>query len=80
VLENGWSHQAARWHYALGVYMFVRPGELKAPDWSDVDMERGIVSIRVAWDRETDQVKQTKTAIRASAASPSNRTSYRCCA
>lgn len=52
---------AARRLYALAVYLFVRAGELKALDWSDVDIERGIVSIRVAWDRETDEVKQTKT-------------------
>ena len=43
------------------VYLFVRAGELKALDWTDVDMERGIVSIRVAWDRDRDEVKQTKT-------------------
>jgi integrase len=51
----------ARRLYALAVYLFVRAGELKALDWSDVDIERGIVSIRVAWDREASEVKQTKT-------------------
>jgi integrase len=51
----------ARRLYALAVYLFVRAGELKALDWSDVDIERGIVSIRVAWDRDTGAVKQTKT-------------------
>ena len=51
----------ARRLYALATYLFVRAGELKALDWSDVDIERGIVCIRVAWDRETGEVKQTKT-------------------
>jgi integrase len=51
----------ARRLYALATYLFVRAGELKALDWSDVDIERGIVSIRVAWDRDTGGVKQTKT-------------------
>jgi integrase len=51
----------ARRLYALAVYLFVRAGELKALDWSDVDIERGIVSVRVAWDRDTGELKQTKT-------------------
>ena len=51
----------ARRLYALAVYLFVRAGELKALGWSDVDVERGIVSVRVAWDRDTGEVKQTKT-------------------
>jgi len=51
----------ARRLYALAVYLFARAGELKALDFSDVDIERGIVSIRVAWDRETNEIKQTKT-------------------
>ena len=41
----------ARRLYGLGVYLCVRAGELKALDWSEVDVERGIVSVRVSWDR-----------------------------
>jgi len=51
----------ARRLYALATYLFVRAGELKALDWSDVDIERGIVSVRVSWDRESGELKQTKT-------------------
>ncbi len=51
----------ARRLYALAVYLFARAGELKALDFSDVDIERGIVSIRVACDRDTNEIKQTKT-------------------
>ncbi len=51
----------ARRLYALGIYLFVRAGELKALDWSEVDVERGIVSVRVSWDRESGELKQTKT-------------------
>jgi integrase len=60
--------------YALAVYLFVRAGELKALDWSEVDIERGIVSVRVAWDRDTDELKQPRRATRGSAASRSNGT------
>jgi integrase len=41
----------ARRPYALATYLFVRAGELKALDRSDVDIERGIVSIRARLDR-----------------------------
>ncbi len=47
--------------YALAVYLFVRAGELKALQWTEVDIERSIVSVRVSWDRETGELKQTKT-------------------
>jgi integrase len=53
---------AARRLYALGIYLFVRASELKALDWSAVDIERGIVSIRAVWDRNANEVKpRTKT-------------------
>jgi len=51
----------ARRLYALATYLFVRAGELKALDWSEVDVERGIVSVRVSWDRDSGELKQTKT-------------------
>jgi integrase len=51
----------ARRLYALAVYLFVRGGELKALQWTEVDVERGIVSVRVSWDDDTGELKQTKT-------------------
>ena len=51
----------ARRMYALAVYLFVRGGELKALNWPDVDLERGILSVRRSFDRATGLVKQTKT-------------------
>jgi integrase len=51
----------ARRLYALAVYLFVRAGELKGLDCSDVDIERGILSVRVSWDGHRGELKQTKT-------------------
>ena len=51
----------ARRVYALAVHLFARAGELKALHWSDVDIERGIVSVRTSYDRATGELKQTKT-------------------
>lgn len=50
-----------RLRYALGVYLFVRGGELKALRWADVDVDNGIVSVRLAYDHEREEVKSTKT-------------------
>lgn len=47
--------------YALCVYLFLRGGELKALTWDDADADRGIVSVRRSFDRETGELKQTKT-------------------
>jgi integrase len=47
--------------YALATYLFLRGGELKALTWSDIDIERGIVSVRRSYDRTTGRIKQTKT-------------------
>ncbi len=51
----------ARRTYALATYMYLRGGELKALSWEDVDVERGIISIRRSYDRKTGRIKQTKT-------------------
>lgn len=51
----------ARRVYALGVYLFLRGGELQALSWSDVDVEGGIISVRRSFDRNTRAIKQTKT-------------------
>lgn len=47
--------------YAIAVYLFARGGELKALRWEDVDTDRGIVTIRISFDRESGEAKQTKT-------------------
>jgi len=47
--------------YALVTYLFLRGGELKALTWPDVDIERGIISVRRSYDRTTGRIKQTKT-------------------
>jgi integrase len=47
--------------YALVTYLFLRGGELKALTWPDVDVERGIISVRRPYDRSTGRIKQTKT-------------------
>jgi integrase len=47
--------------YALATYLFLRGGELKALTWPDVDIERGIISVRRSYDRSTGRIKQTKT-------------------
>jgi integrase len=47
--------------YALVTYLFLRGGELKALTWPDVDIERGIISVRHSYDRNTGRIKQTKT-------------------
>jgi integrase len=51
----------ARRAYALCVYLVLRGGELKALTCDDVDIERGIVSVRRSFDRETGEIKKTKT-------------------
>ena len=51
----------ARRAYALCVYLFVRGGELQALFWSDIDVDRGIISVRRSYDRNTRTIKQTKT-------------------
>lgn len=50
---------------ALAVYLFPRAGELEALEWSDVDLERGIVHIHRAIDRASDggETKSTKTGV-----------------
>ncbi len=47
--------------YALCIYLFLRGGDLKALSWDDVDTDRGIVSVRRSFDRETGELKKTKT-------------------
>jgi integrase len=54
-----------RWRrvFALGAYLYVRPGELEALRWQDVDLEHGIIHVHRAIDcvRAPGVVKPTKT-------------------
>ncbi len=52
-----------RWRrlYALAAYLYVRPGELAALEWGDVDLERGIVNVHRAIELRGGEEKATKT-------------------
>jgi len=39
--------------YAVAVYCYLRPGELEALAWGDIDLERGTMQVRRSVDRET---------------------------
>lgn len=54
-----------RWRrlYALAVYLYLRPGELAALEWGDVDLAHGFVNVHQALDREAGEVKSTKTGV-----------------
>lgn len=54
-----------RWRrlYALAAYLYLRPGELAALEWSDVQDEHGYVSVHQALDMRTGKIKPTKTGI-----------------
>lgn len=47
--------------YALALYLYLRPGELRVLTWADVDLDRGVVSITKAWDDEAEATKLPKT-------------------
>jgi integrase len=60
--------------YALVTYLFLRGGELKALTWPDVDIDRGIVSVRRTYDRNTGRIKlRTAEAVGESSATSSRR-------
>ena len=46
--------------YAIGVYLYLRPGELEALAWEDIDLERGQVTVRRNIDRETGRETSPK--------------------
>lgn len=52
---------AARRLYALAVYLYLRPGELAALEWSDVDLVGGVVRVTKAHDWTTGECKPPKT-------------------
>jgi integrase len=52
-----------RWRrlYALASYLYLRPGELAALEWGDVDLARGHIVVRRALDLRTGEAKGIKT-------------------
>ncbi len=49
--------------YALSVYLYTRPGELAALEWSSVNFEHEYVHVHQALDIRAGKVKATKTGI-----------------
>lgn len=47
--------------YAIAAYLYLRPGELRALTWGDVDLDAGIVHITKAFDEEAQRDKAPKT-------------------
>jgi integrase len=47
--------------YAVACYLYLRPGELRALLWTDVDFEAGVVHITKAYDEDSKSVKAPKT-------------------
>jgi integrase len=52
-----------RWKrlYALSVYLYLRPGELAALEWADVNLDRAYVHVHQAFDLQSGELKSTKT-------------------
>ncbi len=46
--------------YAVAIYNYLRPGELEALRWEDIDLERGTIQIRRSMDRENGGTKAPK--------------------
>jgi integrase len=51
----------ARQLYAVALYTGLRPGELRALTWGDVDLEAKVISVSKAHDDETGETKAPKT-------------------
>jgi integrase len=47
---------------AIALYTGLRPGELRALTWADVDLEARTISVSKAWDAHIREVKAPKTA------------------
>jgi integrase len=47
--------------YAVGAYLYLRPGELRALTFEHVDLDASVVSVVMAYDEETGEAKATKT-------------------
>jgi integrase len=48
--------------YAVALYTYARPNELRALRWSDVDLEHGGIHVTKAWDKRSSKVGAPKTA------------------
>lgn len=48
--------------FAVGAFLYLRPGELHALTWGDVDTAAGVVHITKAYDERTKAIKPPKTA------------------
>lgn len=46
--------------YALAIYAYLRPGELEAIAWDDIDLARETMQVRRSVDRETDAATSPK--------------------
>lgn len=49
-------------HVRIALYTGLRPGELRALTWEDVDLDARVLHISKAIDAETEETKTTKTA------------------
>ncbi len=49
--------------YAIGVYLYLRPAELEALAWDDLDLARGQVTIRRSIERESGKGKAPKAGV-----------------
>jgi integrase len=47
--------------YAVAIYTYLRPGELRVLLWADVDLEAGLVSVTKAWDYADEKIKPPKS-------------------
>jgi Phage integrase family len=47
--------------YAVACYLYLRPGELRALLWTDVDFQAGIVHVTKSYDEDSKSVKTPKT-------------------
>ena len=47
--------------YAVACYLYLRPGELRALLWTDVDFKAGVVHVTKAYDEDSKTVKAPKT-------------------
>lgn len=47
--------------YAIACYTYLRPGELRALTWADVDLDAGVIHVTKAWDERAKELKTPKT-------------------
>jgi integrase len=47
--------------YAIACYLYLRPGELRALTWADVDLDARVVHVTKAYDEKGKQVAEPKT-------------------